>query len=155
MCLCACAGTSSAAGGCSDFWDMFCALLCVFKVCVVEKVCGFVVCLLVFFLFFLFFWREKRSRGCSKFSLGASFSHRIRFVFAQKNPKKTYLTNRALHVTFLLLNRRARSNAPFEHAQKHTHKKRSRETLDCLRFKTVSSEVTERSPFKKWKRERG
>ena len=158
MCLCACAGTSSAAGGCSDFWDIFCALLCVFKsvcvcVCGWKKVGFVVVCCFLSFVFFCFFlaWREKRSRGCSKFSLPG----RIRFVFALKNPRKNVSNQSSLHVTFLLLNRRARSNAPFEHAQKHTHKKRSRETLDCLRFKTVSSEVTARSPFKKRKRERG
>lgn len=57
-----------------------------FKVCVVEKVCGFVVCGFLF-VFVVFLEREKSEGGCSKFSLSEP-SHRIRFVFAQKNPKK-------------------------------------------------------------------
>ena len=72
------------------------------------------------FVFFVFLEREK-IEGVLKI-LG--FLTESDSFFAQKNPKKTYLTNRALHVTFLLLNRRARSNAPFEHARKHTHKKK-------------------------------
>ena len=127
-----------------------CLKVCV-CVCVWLKKGGFCCCVLFSLFCFFLAWREKRSRGCSKFSLPG----RIRFVFALKNPRKNVSNQSSLHVTFLLLNRRARSNAPFEHAQKHTHKKRSRETLDCLRFKTVSSEVTARSPFKKRKRERG
>ena len=78
-------------------------------------------CVGFLFVFFVFLEREK-IEGVLK--ILSRFSHTIRFVFARKNPKKTYLTNRALHVTFLLLNRRARSNAPFEHARKHTHKKK-------------------------------
>ena len=128
---------------------MFCALLCVFKVCVVEKekVCGFVV-FWFSFCFFCFFWREKRARGVLKIlSLRAFAQNQIRF--RPKKSEKTYLTNRAFTSLFVIEPSRALTNAPFEHARKHTHKKRSRETLDCLRFKTVSSEVTARSPFKK------
>ena len=77
-------------------------------------------CVGFLFVFFVFLEREK-IEGVLKI-LG--FLTESDSFFAQKNPKKTYLTNRALHVTFLLLNRRARSNAPFEHARKHTHKKK-------------------------------
>ena len=91
-----------------------------FKVCVVEKVCGFVVCWFSF-CFFCFFG-ERKDRGGAQNSLSVFSQNQIRF--RPKKSEKTYLTNRALHVTFLLLNRRARSNAPFEHARKHTHKKK-------------------------------
>ena len=102
----------------------------------------------VFFLFFLFFLEREKSEGGAQNSLSPSLRTESD-SFSPKKIRKNVSNQSSLHVTFLLLNRRARSNAPFEHAQKHTHKKRSRETLDCLRFKTVSSEVTARSPFKK------
>ena len=93
-----------------------------FKVCVVEKVCGFVVCWFSF-CFFCFFG-ERKDRGGAQNSLSGPPFLTESDSFSPKKSEKTYLTNRALHVTFLLLNRRARSNAPFERARKHTHKKK-------------------------------
>ena len=119
-----------------------------FKVCVVEKVCGFVVCWFSF-CFFCFFG-ERKDRGGAQNSLSGPPFLTESDSFSPKKSEKTYLTNRALHVTFLLLNRRARSQTLLLNTRENTRtKKRSRETLDCLRFKTVSSEVTARSPFKK------
>lgn len=80
-------------------------------------------CVGFLFVFFVFLEREKIEGVLKILSRGLLFSqNQIRF--RPKKSEKTYLTNRALHVTFLLLNRRARSNAPFEHARKHTHKKK-------------------------------
>ena len=77
-------------------------------------------CVGFLFVFFVFLEREK-IEGVLKI-LG--FLTESDSFSPKKIRKKTYLTNRALHVTFLLLNRRARSNAPFEHVRKHTHKKK-------------------------------
>lgn len=76
-------------------------------------------CVGFLFVFFVFLEREK-IEGVLKILGFLTESD----SFSPKKSEKTYLTNRALHVTFLLLNRRARSNAPFEHARKHTHKKK-------------------------------
>lgn len=79
-------------------------------------------CVGFLFVFFVFLEREK-IEGVLKILGFLTESD----SFSPKKSEKTYLTNRALHVTFLLLNRRARSNAPFEHARKHTHKKKEAE----------------------------
>jgi len=44
--------------------------------------------------------------------------------FRPKKSEKTYLTNRAFTSIFVIEPSRALTNAPFEHARKHTHKKK-------------------------------
>jgi len=93
----------------------------VFKVCVVEKVCGFVVCGFLF-VFFVFLERKERGGVLKILSLRAFAQNQIRF--RPKKSEKTYLTNRAFTSLFVIEPSRALTNAPFEHARKHTHKKK-------------------------------
>lgn len=71
------------------------------------------------FVFFVFLEREK-IEGVLKILGFLTESD----SFSPKKIRKNVSNQSSLHVTFLLLNRRARSNAPFEHARKHTHKKK-------------------------------
>jgi len=69
----------------------------VFKVCVVEKVCGFVVCgfLFVFFVY----WREKRARGGAQNSLSPSLLTESD-SFSPKKIRKNVSNQSSMHVTF-------------------------------------------------------
>ena len=71
-----------------------------FKVCVVEKVCGFVVCGFLF-VFFVFLEREKKSEGGgAQNSLSPSLLTESDSFFRPKKSEKTYLTNRAFTSLF-------------------------------------------------------
>ena len=93
-----------------------------FKVCVVEKVCGFVVCWFSF-CFFCFFG-EGKERGGAQNSLSPSLRTESD-SFSPKKIRKNVSNQSSLHTSlFVIEPSRALTNAPFEHARKHTHKKK-------------------------------
>lgn len=70
-----------------------------FKVCVVEKVCGFVVCGFLF-VFFVFLEREKKSEGGgAQNSLSPSLLTESD-SFSPKKIRKNVSNQSSLHVTF-------------------------------------------------------
>ena len=81
-------------------------------------------CVLVFFLFFLFFLEREKSEGGAQNSLSPSLRTESDSFSPKKIRKNVSNQSSPSRHFFVIEPSRALTNAPFEHARKHTHKKK-------------------------------